>query len=290
LNQNFELKELGPIKYFQCRELNNTNLVVNAFSTRLGGVSKSPFDSLNLSYQVKDKENCVLENRKIISDILNINYRSMTSAQQVHKDKITVVKEEDKGKGAFTSSEAIKESDALITNLPEIPLLMCYADCVPIFILDPIKKVIGLIHSGRKGTELELTLKTLFKMKTIFGTTSRSCLTAIFPSIGPCCYNIKEQNKIDDYWLNEDKYNGEPISWQNKSGRSLDLRKANYWQLIKGGVEEKNIFVNEICTADHSELFFSYRRDKGNTGRMAAIFMLKKGGEYANKRAPYSGI
>jgi polyphenol oxidase len=295
LNQDFELKELGPIKYFKCRELDNTNLVVNAFSTRLGGVSKSPFNSLNLSYQVNDKENCVLENRKIISDILNINYRSMTSAQQVHKDKITVVKEEDKGKGAFTPSEAIKESDALITNLPEIPLLMCYADCVPIFILDPIKKVIGLIHSGRKGTELELTLKTLFKMKTIFGTTPRSCLTAIFPSIGPCCYNIKFQDETANYCLSEDNFNSKVVSKRNKGSWYLDLKKANYWQLVKGGVEEKNIFVNEICTADYPELFFSYRRDKGNTGRMAAIFMLKnegskKGGEYANKRAPYSGI
>ncbi|PKP57531.1 hypothetical protein CVT91_10345 [Candidatus Atribacteria bacterium HGW-Atribacteria-1] len=152
---------------------------------------------------------------------------------------------------------------------------MCYADCVPIFILDPVKKAIALIHSGRKGTELELTLKALFKMKKIFETNPRSCLAAIFPSIGPCCYCIKEENKIDDYWLNEIKYNGEPISLQNKSGRSFDLRKANYGQLIKGGVGEKNIFVNEICTADHPELFFSYRRDKGNTGRMAAIFMLK---------------
>jgi len=152
---------------------------------------------------------------------------------------------------------------------------MCYADCVPIFILDPIKKAIALIHSGRRGTELELTLKTLFKMKKIFGTNPRSCLAAIFPSIGPCCYSIKEQNKIDNYWLNKNEFNGEAISKQNKSGWNLDLRKANYWQLINGGVEEKNIFVNEICTADHPELFFSYRRDKGNTGRMAAIFMLK---------------
>ncbi len=100
-------------------------------------------------------------------------------------------------------------------------------------------------------------------------------MAAIFPSIGSCCYSIKEENKIDDYWLNEDKYNGEPISLQNRSGRSLDLKKANHLQLIKAGLQEKNIFVNEICTADHPELFFSYRRDKGNTGRMAAIFMLK---------------
>jgi len=112
-------------------------------------------------------------------------------------------------------------------------------------------------------------------MKKIFETSPYSCLAAVFPSVGPCCYSIKRGNKIDDYWLNEDKYNGEPISLQNKSGRNLDLRKANYLQLIKAGLQEKNIFINETCTADHPELFFSYRRDKGNTGRMAGIFMLK---------------
>ena len=275
MNQDFELKGLGQIKYFNCRELDNTNLVVNAFTTRTGGVSRIPFDNLNLSYNVGDKESHVAENRKIILDILNIDYRNSVSAQQVHKDKIALVRKEDNGEGAFKYSEGIAQSDALITDIPGIPLLMCYADCVPIFILDPVKKAIALIHSGRRGTELELTLKTLFKMKKIFETNSRSCLAAIFPSIGPCCYSIKEENKIDDYWLNKDKFNGEAISQQNTSGWRLDLRKANYWQLIKAGLSEKNIFVNEICTADHPELFFSYRRDKGNTGRMAAIFMLK---------------
>ncbi len=206
---------------------------------------------------------------------MNIDYRNTVSAQQVHKDSIALVRKEDKGKGAFMYSNGIAQTDALITDIPGIPLLMCYADCVPVFILDPLKKAIALIHSGRKGTELELTLKTLFKMKKIFETNPHSCLAAIFPSIGPCCYTIKEQNKINDYWLNEDKYNGEPIFLQSKRGRSLDLKKANHLQLIKAGLQEKNIFINEICTADHPELFFSYRRDKGNTGRMAAIFMLK---------------
>jgi len=275
LNQDFKLKELGQIKYFNCRELDNTNLVVNAFTARTGGVSRTPFNNLNLSYNIGDKEIRVAENRKIILDVLNIDYRNTASAQQVHKDRIALIRKEDKGKGAFKYSNGIAETDALITDIPGIALLMCYADCVPIYILDPVEKVIALIHSGRRGTELELTLKTLFKMKKIFETNPHSCLAAIFPSIGPCCYSIKEENKIDGYWLNEDKYNGEPISMQNKSGRSLDLRKANYCQLIKSGVPGKNIFINEICTADHPELFFSYRRDKGNTGRMAAIFMLK---------------
>ena len=275
MSQDFELKELGQIKYFNCRELDNTNLVVNAFTTRTGGVSRTPFDNLNLSYNVGDKKSRVAENRKTILDALSIDYRTAVTAQQVHKDKISLVRKEDKGKGAFKYSKGIAQTDALITDTPGITLLMCYADCVPIFILDPVKKAIALIHCGKKGTELELTLKTLTKMKKIFKTNPHSCLAAIFPSIGPCCYTIKEQNKINDYWLNKDKFNGELISKQNKSGRSLDLRKANYWQLIKAGLQEKNIFINEICTADHSELFFSYRRDKGNTGRMAAIFMLK---------------
>ena len=275
MNQDFKLKELGQIKYFNCRELDNTNLVVNAFTARTGGVSRTPFNNLNLSYNVGDEESRVAENRKIILDALSIDYRTVVTAQQVHKDKIALVRKEDKGKGTFKYSKGIAQTDALITDIPGVPLLMCYADCVPIFIFDPVKKTIALIHSGRKGTELELTLKTLFRMKKIFETNPRSCLAAIFPSIGPCCYNIKEENKIDDYWLSGVKYNGEPISLRNKSGRSLDLRKANYGQLIKGGVEKKNIFINEICTADHPELFFSYRRDKGNTGRMAAIFMLK---------------
>ncbi len=275
MNQDFELKELGQIKYFNCRELDNTNLIVNAFTTRTGGVSRIPFDYLNLSYNVGDKESHVAENRKIILDALSIDYRTAVTVQQVHKDRISLVRKEDKGKRAFKYSKGIAQTDALITDISGIPLLMCYADCVPIFILDPVKKAIALIHSGRKGTELEITLKTLFKMKKIFKTNPRSCLAAIFPSIGPCCYNIKEENKIDDYWLNEDKYNSEPIFLQNKSGRSLDLKKANHLQLIKAGLQEKNIFISEICTADHPEIFFSYRRDKGNSGRMAAIFMLK---------------
>ncbi len=275
MNQDFELKEFGQIKYFKCRELDNANLTVNTFTTRSGGVSRSPFDSLNVSYNVDDKDSCVIENRKIILDILGIDYRCVVSAQQVHKDKITVVRKEDKGKGAFKYSNGIAESDALITNISGIPLLMCYADCVPIFILDPIKKAIALIHSGRIGTELELTLKTLFKMKKIFETNPHSCLAAIFPSIGPCCYNLKNQEETNNCSSkNKLSSNSKVIYEQNKDEWYLDLKEANYLQLTKGGVEEKNIFVNEICTADHPEFFFSYRRDMGNTGRMAAIFML----------------
>jgi len=274
-NKSFELKEFGLIKYFICKELSDTDLVVNAFTTRKGGISRKPFDSLNLAYNVGDKEREVTENRKLILEALGINYPAVVAAQQVHQDRISLVKKEDKGKGAFKYSPGIPQSDALITNVPGIPLLMCYADCVPIFILDPVKKAIALIHSGRRGTELEITLKTLNQMQKAFGTDPSCCLAAIFPSIGPCCYRFKDLDKIDDYWVSQNNFLPEEISALKEKGQGLDLKKAIYRQLIKVGVKEKNISRSEICTADHSELFFSYRRDKGHTGRMAAIFMLK---------------
>jgi copper oxidase (laccase) domain-containing protein len=141
LNQDFELKELGQIKHFNCRELDNTNLVVNAFTARTGGVSRTPFNNLNLSYNVGDEESRVAENRKIILDALSIDYRTTVTAQQVHKDKIALVRKEDKGKGAFKYSKGIAQTDALITDIPGIPLLMCYADCVPIFILKSLRPI-----------------------------------------------------------------------------------------------------------------------------------------------------
>ena len=144
MNQDFKLKELGQIKYFKCRELNNTNLVINAFTTRFGGVSESPFNSLDLAYNVGDKnilDKCIFV---LFLDVLNIDYQNTVSAKQVHKDRVVLVRKEDKGKGAFKYSNGIAETDALITDIPGIPLLMCYADCVPIFILDPVKKAIAL--------------------------------------------------------------------------------------------------------------------------------------------------
>src|SRR5665648_1232745 len=105
MNQDFELKKLGQIKYFNCRELDDTNLVMNAFTTRFGGVSKSPFNNLNLAYNIGDKESNVAENRKIILDVLNIDYRNTVSAQQVHKDRIALVRKEDKGLSLIHISE-----------------------------------------------------------------------------------------------------------------------------------------------------------------------------------------
>ena len=274
MNKYFKLEQSEEIKYFQCKPLEETGLVIHAFTTRLGGVSNPPFNSLNLSYQTGDKEERVLENRKLISNVLNINYQSIISPRQVHRDNILVINKLNKRKMIPPYDKIIIEADSIVTNLPGIPLLLSYADCVPVLVLDPVKKTIALIHSGRKGTELEITFQTIKKMQSIFGTIPQDCLAAIFPSIGSCCYHFQDFNKLDSFWVREDNFKYKVTVMKNDE-LYLDLKRANYLQLIKAGLQEEKIFINEMCTVDYPFFFFSHLRDRGETGRMGAIFMIK---------------
>ncbi|MEA2021459.1 MAG: peptidoglycan editing factor PgeF [Candidatus Caldatribacteriota bacterium] len=274
MDNNFKLKTSGMIKYLQCQSKGFNQLTKHAFTTRCGGVSNKPYSNLNLSFNVNDKIENVIKNRKRIFNELNMDYKSVVSAKQVHKDNITVVNKGDKGRGALNYGKSISKSDALITNIPNLPLLMCYADCVPVLILDPTKKVIGLAHAGRNGTLLNISLKTLLKMKEIFGTRPDSCLAVIFPSIGPCCYYFSNREIIAD-WLTQENITNKVVHIKRKNNWQIDLKKANYIQLIKVGIKSQNIFTSTECTADNPDIYFSHHRDKGKTGRMAAIFMLK---------------
>ena len=274
MDNNFKLKTSGMIKYLQCQSKEFNQLTKHAFSTRCGGISSKSYSSLNLSFNVNDKIENVIENRKIFFNALDINYKSIVSAKQVHKDNIAVVNKGDKARGALNYRKSISESDALITDIPNLPLLMCYADCVPVLILDPDKKAIGLAHAGRNGTLLNISLKTLLKMKETFGTRPDSCLAVIFPSIGPCSYYFTNREIIAD-WLTQENITNEVVHIQGKNNWQIDLKKANNIQLIKGGIKSKNIFTSTECTADNPDIYFSHHRNKGKTGRMAAIFMLK---------------
>jgi len=274
MDNNFKLKTSGMIKYLQCQSKEFNQLTKHAFTTRCGGVSNKPYRSLNLSFGVSDKVENVIENRKRIFNTLGMNYKSVVSAKQVHKDSITITNKGDKGRGALNYGKSISGSDALITNIPNLPLLMCYADCVPVLILDPVKKAIGLVHAGRKGTLLNISLKTLLKMKETFGTQPNSCLAVIFPSICPRCYYFTNREIIVD-WLTQENITNEVVYIQEKNNWQIDLKKANNIQLIHGGIKSQNIFTSTECTADNPDIYFSHHCDKGKTGRMAAIFMLK---------------
>ena len=246
------------------------------FTTKVGGVSEVPYKSLNLGLHVNDKINNVLENRKRVSHLLNDNYENLVAAKQCHNDNIKVITTKDKGKGAVDYDSALDNIDGLITNQKDIVLTSYYADCTPIFLLDPVNEVVGLAHAGWKGTVKRIAPKTVLEMKEVYNTNPAEVLVGIGPAIGQCCYQVDSKviKALADNFSNWNACVKEEMDdkWR------LDLSKANELQLKEIGVRDDNIINSNLCTSCQSELFFSYRREGGETGRMASLIKLKNNG------------
>ena len=253
------------------------DLVTHAISTRLGGVSKPPFDSLNLALHVGDDPQDVIANRRQFARSLGFAGNDIVTPNQVHGDKIFRVDENYRGCGSANYADAIAETDALITDTPRLPLMLCFADCVPIFFVDVKNCAVGLAHGGWKGTLKKIAAKTLLKMYAEFGTQPKDCLIGIAPSIGACCYAVGGE-VVDKCKAAFPTNHGELLI--ERDGKIfLDLWRANVVQLLAVGVPEENIDVAGNCTCCESSWYFSYRAAQRNgldrTGRIAALIALK---------------
>lgn len=254
------------------------DLIVHAVSTRQGGVSKPPFDSLNLALHVGDEPSNVLANRKKFVQSLGFKLTDIVTPNQVHGDKIFRVDENYRGCGCENYADSIPETDALITNTPELPLMLCFADCVPIFFADVKNFAVGLAHGGWKGTLKKIAAKTLLKMRDEFGTRPQDCLIGIAPSIGACCYEVG--GNVVDKCKESFPANHAELLLERDGKIFLDLWRANVLQLLEVGALEENIDVAGECTCCESGWYFSYRvaqkKQLDRTGRIAAIIALKK--------------
>lgn len=228
---------------------------VNVISTRQGGVSQKPYDSLNLGLHVGDEIEDVIENRIRFFTAINEVFRTrlkiddLATPEQIHGDRIVVVTDEHRGRGAFRYIDSIPQTDALITREKNLPLMLCFADCVPVLFCDPVHEAVGIAHAGYKGTELKIAAKTLQEMQDKFETDPAECLIAIAPSIGVCCYT--------------------------RDNQPMDLWKMNREQLIDAGVPESNIDVSNVCTKCNVDNYFSYRVEN-KTGRIAAVIVINE--------------
>lgn len=245
--------------------------VKHGVSARFGGVSLQPFLSLNLALHTGDEDEKVIENRRRFCKSVGIEADHIVTAQQTHGDQVVLVTKEHLGQGAKKYSEATPQTDALITNVPGVPLMLFFADCVPVLIVDPVHKAIGIAHAGWKGTVAHIGQKTILAMQTHFGTNPQECLVGIAPSIGPCCY------EVDDVVIKE--LQGQFSNWEQLVQPSGDKWKLNLWQanrhqLEQIGVSPSNIVVSKVCTECNHELFFSYRAEDGSTGRIGAVMVL----------------
>jgi YfiH family protein len=250
------LKKKDNLSYFETSEWEKIGWIRHAFLTRQGGISLPPYHSLNLSEKNGDRKEFVFQNKKIIASVFGFDPRRLILLDQMQQDRILLLK------ASINSLISPLEYDALITNSPNIYLGIQTADCLPIMMVDPKKKLIAAVHAGRQGTALHITTKVLKKMGEVFGSKPGELLIALGPSIGPCCYEI-DRKVFHPEW--------EPFSTAKGVGKwMVDLAQINITQMKGEGVEDEKISWINLCTHCHSDLFFSYRKE-GCTGRQLSF-------------------
>lgn len=245
--------------------------LVAGFTTRQGGVSNLPFESMNCGLHVGDQLQSVVENRKQLCRLLDFPFESWTCADQIHGSEIAVIRTTERGRGRTRMEDAITGTDGLITSEKNVLLTSFYADCVPLLIMEPEQKWVGIAHAGWKGTAAAISQKIVESIVSEQGVKKQNLRVAIGPSIGGCCY------EVDDYVVNgiSEKLHPETAKdWLEDTTNGkyhIDLKRVNYHMFIQAGIPHEHIQVSSWCTSCRNDLFFSYRADGGKTGRMAAF-------------------
>ena len=247
--------------------------ISHLFSTRLGGVSEGIFSSMNLSYTRGDENAAVDENFRRIADVLGLTPGHFVLSDQTHTTNVRIVTKEDWGKGV-TRPKDYTDIDGLITNEPDIILGTFYADCVPLYFYDPVKKVIALSHSGWRGTVLGMGRVTIGKMKEAFGCNPQDILAAIGPSICKDCYEVSEDvaEEFAKVFSGREK---EILLAKSNQKYQLDLWKANEILLLDAGIKREHLEITDICTCCNPLYLFSHRASMGKRGNLGAFLVLK---------------
>lgn len=245
--------EQNGISYLQFDLLLNCQELFHAVFLRQGGVSKGPFESLNLAYEIQDQEACVQENLKRVKDLIKI--QDLVYARQVHKTHACLIENAD--------LECIDNCDSLMTQKQNLALMIKHADCQAAIFYDPINRALSNVHCGWKGNVQNIYAASIQKMQSLFGTKAEDLLVAISPSLGPNRAEFLHYKKElpQEFWQFEEKKD------------HFNLWEIAAFQLKNAGVLKHHIEMAKICTFEESSDFFSYRREKicGRHGTLAAI-------------------
>nr|WP_242883220.1 peptidoglycan editing factor PgeF [Lacrimispora sphenoides] len=265
-----DYKTVEKVPYLSFPILERTGLVKQGFSTKLGGVSQGKYATMNFTFTRGDNRSHVMENYRRMGKALGVDMERMVLSYQTHTTNVRLVTEEDAGKGIVKERD-YEDVDGLITNVPGITLVTFYADCVPLYFLDPIHQAIGLSHSGWRGTVKRMGEVTVKKMEEAFGTKAEDVIACIGPSICKECYEVGGE-VAQEFMKGFDKKYWSDILSEKKDGKyMLDLWRANEIVLLESGIKQENIQVTDICTHCNSDLLFSHRTTGNERGNLAAF-------------------
>ena len=268
------IQEKNGVYWLTYPRLEEEKEFLHGFSTRLGGVSKEHLYSMNLSFARGDREENVRENFQRIAHAVGFQAEKMVFTHQTHTTNVRKVTEEDWGKG-FSKERDYSDVDGLITNVPQTVLTTFYADCVPSYLVDPVKKAIGLCHSGWRGTVGRISQVTIARMQEEYDSDPKDILAAVGPSICQNCYEVSgdvieqfQDSFHEKYW--------KELFYQKENGKyQLNLWKANEIILEEAGITKEHISVTDICTCCNPQLLYSHRASKGQRGNLAAFLMIR---------------
>lgn len=270
-----KLAEREGVPFLMFPALEETGTVIHGFSTRLGGVSEGIFSSMNVSFTRGDREEAVRENYRRLGRAMGFSCEDLVCSDQTHTTNLRVVTEEDRGKG-FTRPKDYRDVDGLVTDVPGLVLATFYADCVPLYLVDPVRRCIGLSHAGWRGTVGKIGKKTVELMKEQYGSRPEDLRVAIGPSICQDCYEVSE-DVIEQFRAAFEERLWPELFYSKENGKyQLNLWRANELGFLEAGLKPEQIAVTDICTCCNPQLLFSHRASHGKRGNLGAFLMLKQ--------------
>ena len=270
--ETHRLKNGAQVPLFHFPLLDQTGEVRHCFTTRYGGVSEGIFSSLNLSFSRGDVKEDVEENYRRVAEILGTDCAHLVCSDQTHTTNVRLVTKADAGKGVIGPRD-YTDVDGLITEIPGLTLVTFYADCVPLYFVDPVHHAIGLSHSGWRGTVARMGKCTLEAMHEAFGTEASDVYCAIGPSICQDCYEVSE-DVAEQFMQAFPEHESELLIAKENGKYQLDLWKANEIVLLDAGVQKAHMEVTDVCTCCNPELLFSHRASHGKRGNLGAFLCL----------------
>ena len=264
----FDEKVVNDVPFLAYPLLENTGIVHHGFSTRLGGVSTGNCATMNISTTRGDDPEAIAENKRRIAGAIGVLPEDMTFTHQTHTTNVAVVRKENRG-------TRFSETDGMVTNETGICLVTFYADCVPLYFVDPVKHAIGMCHSGWRGTVGKIGKVTVQKMAEEYGCNPDDMVAAIGPSICQDCYEVSEDVIVEFKKSFDEKYWTELFYSKDNGKYQLNLWKANEIVLMEAGIRKEKIAVTNVCTHCNPDVLFSHRTTGGKRGNLSAFLALK---------------
>ena len=267
---SMNIKENKGVTYLTYPALEELSGFVHAFSTRLGGVSEGIYSSMNLSFTRGDDENSVMENYRRLAEAVGFSVENIVTSDQTHTANVRVITEADRGNG-ITKPRPYTDVDGMITNVPGLVLATFYADCVPLYFIDPVRKAIGLSHSGWRGTAAHIGAVTVRKMQEEYGSLPEDIYGAIGPSICQECYEVSE-DVILEFQKTFPEQSWRDLFYRKENGKyQLNFWEANRQIMLEAGLIEEHISLPGLCTCCNPEFLFSHRASRGKRGNLGAF-------------------